>query len=194
MRGAEALRRCVARHRPVRWREQVRRADLLVDLGSSINPALDVGQIEGAFTQGMGWSTMEELVWGDSEHPWVRPAGRLHTSGPGTYKLPAFNDVPRVLNVTLMSGVDNKVAVHSAKAVGEPPFFLGAGTWLAIRNAVSAARAGHATARPPSAHFTFYSPATTERIRMACGDEFARDAMADAAPKDGDALACSGSF
>ena len=55
------------------------RADLLVDLGSSINPALDIGQIEGAFTQGMGWSTMEELIWGDEEHAWVRPAGRLFT-------------------------------------------------------------------------------------------------------------------
>ena len=161
----------------------MRRADLLVDLGSSINPALDVGQIEGAFTQGMGWTTLEELVWGDKEHEWVRPPGRLHTSGPGTYKLPAFNDVPRTLNVSLMSGVDNKVAVHSAKAVGEPPFFLGAGVWLAIRNAVAAARAEHAP--EGSKPFTFYSPATTERIRMACGDLFAREAMGDAAPKDG---------
>lgn len=173
---------------------EVRRADLLVDLGSSINPALDVGQIEGAFTQGMGWTTIEELVWGDNEHSWVRPAGRLHTSGPGTYKIPAFNDVPRELNVRLMSGVDNKVSVHSAKAVGEPPFFLGAGVWLAIRNAVTAARAEHTTGRPATEHFTFYSPATTERIRMACGDLFARQAMGEAAPKDGDALACKGSF
>jgi len=170
----------------------VSRADLLVDLGSSINPALDIGQIEGAFTQGMGWTTIEELVWGDDQHKWVRPAGRLHTAGPGTYKIPAFNDVPREFNVRLMSGVDNKVAVHSAKAVGEPPFFLGAGVWLAIRNAVAAARADHGGAK--RADFTFYSPATTERIRMACGDQFARDAMGDAAPKNGDALPCLGSF
>jgi hypothetical protein len=81
---------------------EVLRADLLVDLGSSINPALDIGQIEGAFTQGMGWSTTEELMWGDADHAWVRPAGRLFTQGPGTYKLPAFNDTPREFNVRLM--------------------------------------------------------------------------------------------
>jgi len=175
---------------------EVRRADLLVDLGSSINPALDVGQIEGAFTQGMGWTTMEELVWGDKDHQWVRPAGRLHTSGPGTYKLPAFNDTPRVFNVRLMSGVDNKVAVHSSKAVGEPPFFLGAGVWLAIRNAVTAARAEHAPPAAKGKHFTFLSPATTERIRMACHDRFAARAMANSAeaPADDDALRCRGSF
>jgi len=93
-----------------------------------------------------------------------------------------------------MSGVDNKVAVHSAKAVGEPPFFLGAGVWLAIRNAVSAARDEHAAGTGTNAHFTFYSPATSERIRMACGDKFARHAMGEAAPADGDALPCHGSF
>ena len=62
-----------------------------------------------------------------------------HSRGPGTYKLPSFNDTPRELHVRLMSGVDNKVAVHSSKAVGEPPFFLGAVTFLAIRNAAAAA-------------------------------------------------------
>ena len=61
---------------------EVRRADLLVDLGSSINPALDIGQVEGAFTQGMGWTTTEDLVWGGNEHAWVKPAGRLLNSGP----------------------------------------------------------------------------------------------------------------
>jgi len=170
---------------------EVRRADLLVDLGSSINPALDIGQIEGAFTQGMGWTTTEELMWGDADHKWVQPPGRLHTSGPGTYKIPAFNDVPREFNVRLMSGVDNKVAVHSSKAVGEPPFFLGAAVFFAIREAVGAARAQHASS---TAHFTLYSPATSERIRMACADRFAVRAMGDAAPADGDALPCRGSF
>jgi len=170
---------------------EVRRADLLVDLGSSINPALDIGQIEGAFTQGMGWTTTEELMWGDADHKWVQPPGRLHTSGPGTYKIPAFNDVPREFNVRLMSGVDNKVAVHSSKAVGEPPFFLGAAVFFAIREAVGAARAQHAS---NTAHFTLYSPATSERIRMACADRFAVRAMGDAAPADGDALSCRGSF
>ena len=166
---------------------EVKRADVLVDLGSSINPALDVGQIEGAFTQGMGWTTTEELMWGDDDHKWVQPPGRLHTSGPGTYKLPSFNDTPRQLNVRLMSGVDNKVAVHSSKAVGEPPFFLGAATFFAIRDAIAAARKEHATGD----YFNLLSPATTERIRMACGDEIAKSA---GAPADGEALLCRGSF
>ena len=169
----------------------VLRTDLLVDLGSSINPALDIGQIEGAFVQGMGWVTTEEHIWGDGEHKWVRPAGRLHTSGPGTYKLPAFNDTPRQFNVRLMSGVDNKVAVHSSKAVGEPPFFLGAITFFALREAVAAARAQHGA---NGGHFTFLSPATSERIRMACADKIALQAIGEAAPADGDALACRGSF
>lgn len=159
----------------------VRRADLLVDLGSSINPALDIGQIEGAFTQGMGWTTGEELIWGDGEHKWV-PPGRLLNSGPGGYKLPSFNDTPQVFNVRLMSGVDNVVAVHSSKAVGEPPFFLGATTFFAIREAVRAARAQQLEAddgaAPADGHFEFYSPATSERIRMACADRFAARAMA----------------
>ena len=105
----------------------------------------------------------------------MRP-GRLHTAGPGAYKLPAFNDTPREFNVRLMSGVDNRVAVHSSKAVGEPPFFLGATTFFAIRNAIAAAREEHLTSEA-DAPFAFYSPATTERIRLACGDRFAARAI-----------------
>ena len=78
----------------------VLRTDINMDIGKSINPALDIGQIEGAFMQGFGWSTMEELVWGDSEHSWVRP-GHLFTKGPGTYKIPAFNDVPKDFRIYL---------------------------------------------------------------------------------------------
>lgn len=97
------------------------RSDVLVDVGRSINPALDIGQIEGAFIQGMGWSTLEEVVYGDDDHTWIRPKGRTFTTGPGTYKIPAFNDVPEELNVSLMDNVDNPFAVHSSKAIGEPP-------------------------------------------------------------------------
>ncbi len=110
---------------------RVLRADILMDLGKSINPAIDVGQIEGAFVQGYGWCTMEELVWGDADHPWVRP-GQLFTRGPGTYKIPAFNDVPIDFRVHL-ADTDNRFAVHSSKAVGEPPFFLGCSVMLAIQ-------------------------------------------------------------
>ena len=61
-----------------------------MDVGSSINPAIDIGQIEGAFVQGVGWSTTEELIWGDEEHEWIKPRGRLHTTGPGFYKPPGL--------------------------------------------------------------------------------------------------------
>jgi xanthine dehydrogenase/oxidase len=166
---------------------EVVRTDLLVDLGSSINPALDIGQIEGAFVQGMGWTTTEELIYGDAEHPWVRPAGRLHTAGPGTYKLPAFNDTPRIFNVQLLGDADNPVAIHSSKAVGEPPFFLGAITFMAIRDAIAAARADHRAPKDGGAsggavpYFPLDSPATTERIRMACADRFAEQAIGEQA-------------
>jgi xanthine dehydrogenase/oxidase len=99
----------------------VLRTDINMDIGKSINPALDIGQIEGAFIQGFGWSTMEELVWGDSDHPWVRP-GHLFTRGPGTYKIPAFNDVPKDFRIYL-SDTENPFCIHSSKAIGEPPFF-----------------------------------------------------------------------
>ncbi|EOD25420.1 hypothetical protein EMIHUDRAFT_469173 [Emiliania huxleyi CCMP1516] len=133
----------------------VLRADVLLDLGSSINPALDVGQIEGAFVQGAGWTTTEELIWGDEQHPWVRPQGKLLNSGPGGYKLPAFNDAPRTFNVRLLSGADNPVAV---------------------RNAVRAARASHFP-DAADAHLEMYSPATSERIRLACADKIAAAAI-----------------
>lgn len=110
---------------------QILRTDILMDVGKSINPAIDIGQIEGAFIQGYGWSTMEELVWGDKEHSWIRP-GQLFTKGPGTYKIPSFNDVPLDFRVHL-SDTYNKYAIHSSKAIGEPPFFLGAAAFFAIK-------------------------------------------------------------
>jgi xanthine dehydrogenase/oxidase len=64
------------------------RSDVIVDVGSSINPSIDIGQIEGAFIQGMGWSTIEEVIYADDDHTWVRPRGKLFTTGPGTYKIP----------------------------------------------------------------------------------------------------------
>lgn len=145
------------------------RADINMDVGKSINPVLDIGQIEGAFVQGFGWSTMEELVWGDSDHRWVRP-GQLFTKGPGTYKIPAFNDVPKDFRVYL-SDTENKFCVHSSKAIGEPPFFLGASGFFAIHEAINAFR------RPLFPRHDFFMmdlPATTERIRMSCPDAIAQ--------------------
>jgi xanthine dehydrogenase/oxidase len=142
------------------------RCDIVMDVGKSINPALDIGQIEGAWTQGYGWSTMEELVWGDTQHPWVRP-GQLFTRGPGTYKIPAFNDVPRDFRIHLFDTA-NKFCVHSSKAVGEPPFFLGTSAFFAIWDAINACR----TERGVQGFFNLQCPATSERIRMACTDNF----------------------
>ena len=78
-------------------------------------------KVKGAFTQGMGWVTSEELIWGDSDHPWVKPAGRLLTAGPGAYKIPAFNDTPRQFNVNLYPA-ENPFAVHSSKVAAATTF------------------------------------------------------------------------
>ncbi len=147
------------------------RTDIVMDIGKSINPALDVGQIEGAFIQGYGWCTMEDMAWGDSQHKWIRP-GQLFTKGPGTYKIPAFNDVPRDFRVHLFDR-ENKYAVHSSKAVGEPPFFLGSAAFFAIRDAIDSAR----NERGYNDYFALQSPATSERIRMSCSDEFTERCM-----------------
>jgi xanthine dehydrogenase/oxidase len=149
-------------------------SDLLVDVGASINPAIDIGQIEGAFVQGMGWSTIEEVTYADDDHTWIRPRGSLFTSGPGTYKIPAFNDVPETFNVSLMDNVDNPFAVHSSKAIGEPPFFLGASVFYAIKDAVTAARSQNLG---QTSYFEMRMPATSERIRMYCADPLASQAV-----------------
>jgi xanthine dehydrogenase/oxidase len=150
------------------------RSDVIVDVGSSINPMIDIGQIEGAFTQGMGWSTIEEIVYGDEDHTWIRPAGRVFTTGPGTYKLPAFNDTPEIFNVSLLENVDNPFAVHSSKAIGEPPFFLGSSVFYAIKDAVRAARTQNIGV---DTYFEMRMPGTSERIRMHCADEIAACAV-----------------
>ncbi|CBJ27195.1 conserved unknown protein [Ectocarpus siliculosus] len=145
---------------------KVIRADILMDIGTSVNPAIDIGQIEGAFIQGYGWCTMEETSWGDSEHLWVKP-GQLFTKGPGTYKIPSFNDVPSDMRVKLMDRA-NAFAVHSSKAVGEPPFFLASSAFLAIKDAVASARKDHNKGK--ASFFRLNSPASSERIRTACLD------------------------
>jgi xanthine dehydrogenase/oxidase len=139
------------------------RSDVLVDVGSSINPSIDIGQIEGAFIQGMGWSTIEEIIYADDDHKWVRPSGTMFTTGPGTYKIPAFNDQPEIFNVSLLEDVDNPFAVHSSKAVGEPPFFLGACVFYAIKDAIQ-------NAREIPGYFEMRMPATSERIRLCLDD------------------------
>eukprot|EP00455_Lapot_gusevi_P049466 TRINITY_DN701_c0_g1_i2.p1 TRINITY_DN701_c0_g1~~TRINITY_DN701_c0_g1_i2.p1 ORF type:complete len:499 (-),score=127.80 TRINITY_DN701_c0_g1_i2:250-1746(-) len=143
------------------------RTDILMDVGVSLNPSIDIGQIEGAFVQGVGWCTMEELVWGDREHKWVRP-GQLFTRGPGTYNIPSFNDVPVDFRIHFLKNAPNPRAVYSSKAIGEPPFFLSASVFFALKEAIYAARAESNL----SNWFALHSPATCERIRMACTDHF----------------------
>ena len=160
---------------------QVLRADVVMDVGQSLNPSIDIGQVEGGFVQGMGWVAIEELAWGDPAHGWVRP-GTLFTRGPGTYKIPTANDIPVDFRVTLLADAPcaETPAVHSSKAVGEPPFFLGTSVFWALKDAVYAARegAGH------PGWFQLDSPCTPERLRMACADELtAPYAALDLRPK-----------
>ncbi|WP_418318845.1 xanthine dehydrogenase molybdopterin binding subunit [Piscinibacter sakaiensis] len=134
------------------------RADLLHDVGRSLNPAVDIGQIEGAFIQGMGWLTTEELVWQPMDGS--RNAGLLMTHAPSTYKIPTANDCPPVFNVTLYEGDNVEDSIHRSKAVGEPPLLLPFSVFFAIRDAVSAV-GGHRVDPPLSA------PATSEAILRA---------------------------
>ena len=106
------------------------RTDILHDVGRSLNPSIDKGQIEGAFIQGMGWLTTEELKWNDQ--------GRLMSNGPATYKIPAVGDAPFEFNVNLLKDRPNgEETIYRSKAVGEPPFMLGISVWSAIRDAVA---------------------------------------------------------
>ncbi|WP_406645382.1 xanthine dehydrogenase molybdopterin binding subunit [Aliisedimentitalea scapharcae] len=109
---------------------RILRTDILHDAGASLNPALDIGQVEGAYVQGAGWLTTEELVWDDR--------GALRTHAPSTYKIPACSDRPDVFNVALYDGENRENTIYRSKAVGEPPFMLGISAWLAQSAAVAA--------------------------------------------------------
>lgn len=131
----------------------VERVDILHDVGRSLNPALDKGQVEGGFVQGMGWLTTEELVWDEK--------GRLMTHAPSTYKIPLASDRPKVFNVKLAEWSQNaEPTVYRSKAVGEPPFVLGISVLHAISDAVASV-AGHRICPRLDA------PATPERVLMA---------------------------
>jgi xanthine dehydrogenase/oxidase len=139
----------------------VLRTDIKMDIGRSINPAIDYGQIEGAFIQGLGLFTMEETLWTQS--------GQLATTGPGTYKIPGFSDIPQEFNVSFLQGVEwgHLRSIQSSKGVGEPPLFLGASVLFALRMAIMSARADNGVTEP----LVMDSPATPERLRLAVGDE-----------------------
>ena len=137
---------------------RVLRVDILHDVGRSINPGIDIGQIEGGFIQGMGWLTTEELVWNE--------AGRLTTHAPSTYKIPATGDTPPAFHVHLWTEPNQEDSIFRSKAVGEPPFMLAISVWEAIRDAVSQAR--ESQQRP--AAVSMDGPATAERILFAVHD------------------------
>jgi xanthine dehydrogenase large subunit len=131
------------------------RVDILHDVGRSLNPAIDIGQIEGGFIQGLGWLTMEELWWHPAD---AGPrAGLLATHAPSTYKIPTANDVPPVFNVRLFDRPNAADSIHRSKAVGEPPLLLAFSAFLALRDAISAA-GGHRSDPPLRA------PATPEAV------------------------------
>ena len=134
------------------------RADILHDAGQPLNPAVDIGQVEGAFIQGMGWLTTEELVWHPADGS--RNAGLLTTHAPSTYKIPTANDCPPVFNVQLFDGRNVEDSIHRSKAVGEPPLLLPFSVFYAIRDAISAV--GEHKVDPP-----LTAPATSEAILRA---------------------------
>ena len=132
---------------------RILRADILHDAGNSLNPAIDIGQIEGGYVQGAGWLTMEELYWDSS--------GKLMTHAPSTYKIPACSDRPPVFNVSLWDGRGNREdTIYRSKAVGEPPLMLGISVLLALSDAVAASGDG-------SVYSALDAPATPERILWA---------------------------
>ncbi len=131
--------------------------DILHDVGRSINPAIDIGQIEGGFVQGMGWLTTEELVW--------NAEGKLATHAPSTYKIPATGDVPAHFKVQLWHEANREDNVGGSKAVGEPPFMLAISVYEALRNAVAAARPADEQAAP----VRLQAPATAEQVLRSLG-------------------------
>jgi xanthine dehydrogenase large subunit len=131
---------------------RVKRVDILHDVGKSLNPAIDIGQIEGGFVQGMGWLTTEELVW-DSN-------GRLATHAPSTYKIPTASDVPPDFRVALFeSGGNREDSIYHSKAVGEPPLMLAISVFSAITDAILSLQ--------PAVMPRLDAPATPEAIMRA---------------------------
>ena len=131
---------------------RILRTDILHDVGKSLNPAIDIGQIEGGYVQGAGWLTTEELVWDDR--------GRLLTHAPSTYKIPACSDRPLDFRVKLFSEGENcEETIHRSKAVGEPPLMLGTSVLMALSHALQAVSAR-------KTYPNLNAPATPERLLM----------------------------
>ncbi|XP_035879007.1 aldehyde oxidase 2 [Phyllostomus discolor] len=136
------------------------RTDIVMEACSSLNPAIDVGQVEGAFIQGMGLYTTEELKYS--------PEGVLYSRGPDEYKIPTVTDIPGEFNVSLLPSSPNPLTIYSSKGLGESGVALGSSVFLAIADAVATAR----RERDVAEDFPVKSPATPEWVRMACADRF----------------------
>jgi xanthine dehydrogenase large subunit len=127
------------------------RVDILQDVGDSVAPLIDRGQVEGGFIQGLGWLTLEELLW-DKQ-------GRVATAGASTYKLPSWSELPEVFNVSFLERATESGVTFGSKAVGEPPLMLAISAREAIREAIAAFSSGGIV--------TLDSPATPERVYWA---------------------------
>jgi xanthine dehydrogenase large subunit len=136
---------------------RTRRVDIVHDVGDSLSPLIDLGQIEGAFVQGAGWLTLEDLHWDTSDGP---ARGRLSTQAASTYKLPSFSEMPEVFNVSLLERAHEDGAVYGSKAVGEPPLMLAFSVREALRQAAAAFG-------PEGTSVDLGSPATPEAVYWA---------------------------
>jgi len=139
----------------------VERTDLLMDVGRSINPGIDRGQIAGGFVQGMGWCTTEELVYADD--------GRLLSYSPTTYKIPAISDLPPVFNARFIDNPNNSVSLHRSKAVGEPPLLLGLSAWLAAKDALRYIPGSQRLALPASGENILLAMPADHAVNLAPG-------------------------
>jgi xanthine dehydrogenase large subunit len=133
---------------------RTRRVDIVHDVGDSLSPLVDLGQVEGAFVQGAGWLTLEDLRWDESDRP---SRGRLATQAASTYKLPSFSEMPEVFNVALLERAHEDGAVYGSKAVGEPPLMLAFSVREALRQAAAAFG-------PAGTSVDLASPATPEAV------------------------------
>ncbi|HEV7194858.1 MAG TPA: molybdopterin cofactor-binding domain-containing protein, partial [Pedococcus sp.] len=136
---------------------RLRRVDIVHDVGDSLSPLVDIGQVEGAFVQGAGWLTLEDLRWDESDGP---SRGRLATQAASTYKLPSFSEMPEVFNVALLERAHEDGAVYGSKAVGEPPLMLAFSVREALRQAAAAFG-------PDGVCVDLASPATPEAVYWA---------------------------
>jgi xanthine dehydrogenase large subunit len=151
---------------------RTRRVDIVHDVGDSLSPLVDIGQIEGGFVQGAGWLTLEDLRWDESDGP---SRGRLATQAASTYKLPSFSEMPEEFNVSLLEHAHEDGVVYGSKAVGEPPLMLAFSVREALREAAAAFG-------PAGASVDLASPATPEAVYWAV--ESARAQSPDATPDE----------